>query len=96
MPFVYIVMCSDGTLYTGWAVDVEARVKLHNAGRGSIYCARRRPVRLLYREELPTLGEAMRRELAIKRLPRRGKLQLIQSEARIPLSQGEPTGKSET
>ena len=37
MPFVYIVRCADGTLYTGWAVDVQRRVKMHNAGRGARY-----------------------------------------------------------
>ena len=77
MPFVYIVECRDGTLYTGWAVDVEARVEAHNAGRGSAYCKARRPVRLVYHEELPTRSEAQRRELAIKKMPRRRKLKLI-------------------
>jgi putative endonuclease len=76
MPFVYIVRCSDGTLYTGWAVDVAARVKAHNAGRGARYTRARRPVRLVYSEELPTRAEAMQRERQIKRLPRAKKLAL--------------------
>jgi predicted GIY-YIG superfamily endonuclease len=80
VPFVYIVRCSDGTLYTGWAVDVEARVAAHNAGRGSRYCKQRRPVRLVYREELPTRSEAQRREIAIKRMRRRTKLKLIENQ----------------
>ncbi len=80
MPFVYMVECSDGTLYTGWALDVEARVQQHNRGRGAAYCKQRRPVRLVYWEELPTHGEAMRRELAIKRMRRRKKLQLIANQ----------------
>jgi putative endonuclease len=37
MPYVYIVECADGSLYTGWTVDVEQRVKVHNAGRGARY-----------------------------------------------------------
>ncbi len=78
MPFVYIVECSDGTLYTGWTVDVEARVEAHNAGRGSVYCKHRRPVRLVYQEELPSRSKAQRRELAIKRMRRRKKLELIE------------------
>ncbi|MGD8625353.1 MAG: GIY-YIG nuclease family protein [Anaerolineae bacterium] len=78
MPFVYIVACSDGTLYTGWTTDVEARVKAHNAGRGSRYCKQRRPVRLVYQEELPDRSAAQRRELAIKRLPRRKKVEMIE------------------
>jgi len=76
MPFVYIVRCSDGTLYTGWAVDVAARVKAHNAGRGAKYTRTRRPVRLIYSEELPTRAEAMQRERQIKRYPRAKKLAL--------------------
>jgi putative endonuclease len=77
VPFVYIVVCSDGTLYTGWAMDVEARVKAHNAGKGSLYCRQRRPVRLVYQEEVLTRNEAQRRENAIKRMPRRRKLEFI-------------------
>lgn len=73
-----MVACSDDTLYTGWAVDVEARVAAHNAGRGSAYCKHRRPVRLVYQEELADRSEAQRRELVIKRLPRRKKLELIE------------------
>lgn len=72
-----MVECSDGTLYTGWAVDVEARVREHNAGRGSVYCRRRRPVRLVYQEELPSRSAAQQREGAIKRMQRRRKLDLI-------------------
>ena len=87
MAFVYMVVCSDGTLYTGWAADVEARVRDHNAGRGSIYCRQRRPVRLVYQEELPTRSAAQRREGVIKRMPRRKKLELIEQACR-----GNPRG----
>lgn len=80
MPAVYIVVCSDGSLYTGWTADVETRVKAHNAGRGSRYCKQRRPVRLVYQEELATRSEAQRRELAIKRMSRRKKLELIEQQ----------------
>ncbi len=76
MPYVYLVLCSDDTLYTGWAVDVQARVKSHNAGRGAKYTRARRPVKLIYSEELPTRAEAMRREREIKRWPRARKLAL--------------------
>ena len=79
MPFVYIVRCSDGTLYTGWAVDVAARVQAHNAGRGAKYTRMRLPVKLVYSEELPTRAEAMKRERQIKRYPRAKKLQLAAS-----------------
>lgn len=78
MPFVYIVRCKDGTLYTGWSVDVEARVRAHNAGRGARYTKTRRPVKLIYSEKVPTRGEALRRERIIKRLGRAQKLALAQ------------------
>ncbi len=81
VAFVYMVECKDGSLYTGWSTDVEARVKAHNAGRGSAYCKQRRPVRLVYREKVPTRPDAQRRELAIKRLPRSKKLRLIEGQA---------------
>ena len=76
MPFVYIVRCADGSLYTGWSVDVARRVKTHNAGRGGRYTRLHRPVELVYAEELPTRSDAMRRELAIKAYPRAKKLAL--------------------
>ena len=76
MPFVYIVRCADGTLYTGWAVDVAARLKAHNAGRGARYTRTRRPVKLIYSEELLTRAEALKRERVIKRFPRVKKLAL--------------------
>ncbi|MEP7358479.1 MAG: GIY-YIG nuclease family protein [Anaerolineales bacterium] len=76
MPFVYIVRCADGSLYTGWAVDVDRRVKTHNAGRGARYTRSHRPVELVYSEELPTRTEAMKRELAIKAYSRAKKLAL--------------------
>ena len=78
MPFVYIVRCADDTLYTGWAVDVAARVVVHNAGRGAKYTRPRRPVKLIYSEELPTRAEAMKRERQIKKYPRAKKLELGQ------------------
>lgn len=87
MPFVYIARCSDDTLYTGWALDVQARLAVHNAGRGAKYTRTRRPVTLLYSEELPTRAEAMRRERQIKRLPREKKLALARKRTKLVRSQ---------
>ena len=75
--FCYIVECADGTLYTGWTTDPERRVKVHNRGLGARYTKMRRPVRLVYVEEQPDRRTAMKRELAIKRLGRPGKIKLI-------------------
>jgi putative endonuclease len=75
--FCYIVECADGTYYTGWAVDPEKRVVVHNKGRGAKYTRMRLPVKLVYVEEQPNRNAAMRRERAIKRMKRDGKMQLI-------------------
>ncbi|HET7090297.1 MAG TPA: GIY-YIG nuclease family protein [Anaerolineae bacterium] len=77
MPFVYIVECADGTLYTGWAIDVDKRVAAHNAGRASRYTRSRRPVKLVYVEKRVSRAIAMKREAAIKKMPRARKLRLI-------------------
>jgi putative endonuclease len=75
--FVYIVRCSDGSLYTGIAVDVEARIKAHNEARGAKYTKPRIPVILLYQEKLSNQSEATKREYAIKKLSRKQKLRLV-------------------
>lgn len=75
--YVYIVRCSDNTLYTGFSTDVTKRVEAHNKGRGAKYTKTRRPVTLLYTETYPTRREALRREYAIKQLSRKEKEILI-------------------
>ena len=77
---VYILRCGDGTLYTGWTVDVERRLAQHRSGRGGRYTRSHLPVELVYREECPTRVGAMRREWEIKRMPRGAKLALIRGE----------------
>ena len=79
--YCYIVECSDGTYYTGWAVDPEKRVAMHNKGRGARYTRTRGPVKLVYVEELPDRSAAMKREIAIKRLTRDRKGRLISTQA---------------
>jgi putative endonuclease len=73
--------CADGTYYTGWTVDPERRVAMHNKGRGARYTRTRCPVRLVYVEELPDRKSAMKREIAIKKLGRAGKGKLIGKKA---------------
>lgn len=75
--YCYIVECADGTFYTGWTVDPERRVTVHNKGRGARYTRIRGPVKLVYVEELPDRISAMKREIAIKRLNREAKSKLI-------------------
>ena len=78
--YCYIVECADGTYYTGWAIDPEKRVAMHNKGRGARYTRTRVPVKLVYVEELPDRKSAMKREIAIKKLKRERKGKLISEE----------------
>ena len=73
---VHLIRCGDGTLYCGIALDVEARLKQHQEGKGAKYTRGRGPLELVYREACETKAEALRRERAIKRLRREAKLRL--------------------
>lgn len=74
--WVYLLRCSDGTLYCGIALDVAARLKQHEAGKGAKYTRGRGPLDLVYREACASKPAALRRERAIKRLPRAQKAAL--------------------
>jgi putative endonuclease len=81
MYTLYIVECSDQTLYTGIARDPYKRLVQHNAGTGAKYTRSRRPVRLVYTESMKTRGEALKREYEIKKWSRQRKIDLVrQSE----------------
>jgi putative endonuclease len=79
MPYTYILECADGTLYTGWTTDLDARLAAHNAGAGARYTRGRLPVKLVFSEYQPDQSSGQRREAAIKRLPRQEKQMLIES-----------------
>ena len=74
---VYILECNDGTLYTGWTNDIDKRFKAHNDGKGAKYTKGRRPLKLVYLEELETKSEALKRENKIKKMTKDKKRQLI-------------------
>ncbi len=74
---VYILRCGDGSLYTGIAKDVRARVRQHSQGRGATYTRTRLPVKLLYQQEGLTRSEALVREAQIKAMPRSKKEEII-------------------
>lgn len=76
--FVYLLRCSDNSIYTGISIDVEARVKKHNLGRGAMFTSGRRPVTLMFKEEHPDQASAMRRERQIKTWDKRKKELLSQ------------------
>lgn len=74
---LYILRCGDGTLYTGIAVDAQKRLAVHRSGRGAKYTRGRGPLEMVYCESGLTHSEALRREAALKRLPREEKNRLI-------------------
>lgn len=76
--YVYMLRCGDGSLYTGITDDVEKRLAAHRAGKGAKYTRGRGPLELVYTEEQPDKPAALRREYAIKRLPRKKKLELFE------------------
>lgn len=78
MYFVYILECSDKSLYTGFTNDIEKRLYKHNNLKsGAHYTKIRRPVTLKYSESFPTFNEARKRECEIKKLKREEKIDLI-------------------
>lgn len=77
--FVYVVRCRDGTLYTGISRDLGARLAKHNQGKGARYTRGRGPVALVHSECCSGQAEALRREAAIKALPRPQKLLLVEA-----------------
>ncbi|MCC7146256.1 MAG: GIY-YIG nuclease family protein [Phycisphaeraceae bacterium] len=68
--FVYILGCADGAYYVGSTTALAARVDTHNTGRGPRFTACRRPVTLLYSESFPTMAQARKREIQIKKWSR--------------------------
>jgi len=75
--YTYIIECSDGTLYTGWTVDLTKRIDAHNNGTGAKYTRGRAPVKLVYCETYDDRQMAQEREYALKRLTRKEKVALI-------------------
>ena len=74
---VYILRCSDDTLYTGITDDLSKRMKAHSEGKGAKYTRGRTPLTLCYREHCADKSAALRREIEIKKLSRKDKLSLI-------------------
>ena len=72
--YVYMLLCGDGTLYTGITDDVQRRLAVHRAGKGAKYTRGRGPLELAYTEELPDKSTALKREIEIKKLSRPEKL----------------------
>ena len=77
--FAYMLLCADGTIYSGYSTDPNHRVAIHNSGRGAKYTRSRLPVKLVFTECFPTKGDALKREAALKKLSHAEKLTLISS-----------------
>ena len=77
--YVYILLCRGQTLYCGISDDVLRRLELHRSGKGAKYTRGRGPLELVYVEECDSYSDALKREYAIKRLPRGEKQKLIQT-----------------
>ena len=75
--YMYVVRCSDDTLYTGYTTNLTQRIAAHNKGKGAKYTRTRRPVTLLYYETFPSKSEAMKAEYAFKQKTRQQKLAYI-------------------
>jgi putative endonuclease len=74
---VYILECADGSLYTGYTVDVRRRLEMHRSGKGAKYTRSHRPLRIVYQEAFQDKSAALRREAEIKSMPRAAKVDLI-------------------
>ena len=83
--WVYMLRCRDGSLYTGWTIDLQRRLARHQAGAGSRYTASRLPVQLCFARPMPDRTAARREEARIKRLPRTAKLALVRGGGPVGL-----------
>ncbi|MFA5780220.1 MAG: GIY-YIG nuclease family protein [Elusimicrobiota bacterium] len=78
--YVYILKCSDTTLYTGTTSNLKRRIDEHNNGNGARYTSNKTPVKCVYSEKQPDKSSALKREIEIKRWPRERKLTLTTSK----------------
>ena len=86
--FMYVIECSDGSLYTGITLDIERRLRQHNAGKGAAYTATRRPVTLRAAWRYTDQSSALKAEAAFKKKSREQKLTAL--NAKLPLYNGIP------
>jgi putative endonuclease len=80
MPFyVYILLCADGSFYTGYTKNIDARARLHLNGKGARYTKMHKPEKVAYVELFDSRAKAMKREREIKKMTHQQKLNLINS-----------------
>jgi putative endonuclease len=78
MYYIYIAECDDGTLYTGYTINLEKRIEAHNIGKGAKYTRGRTPIVLKYYEEFNSKSNALKRESEIKKMSKLKKIELIE------------------
>lgn len=75
--FVYIILCADKSLYTGISPDPKKRFDEHKNGKGGAYTRSHKPIKLLYSKSYATKSEALKREIEVKNMPRKTKIDII-------------------
>lgn len=80
--YVYILLCNDGSFYTGYTKDIEARTRQHETGKGARYTKAHKPKKLAYVETHENRGIAMKREREIKKLSHQQKQALVDSKSK--------------
>ena len=74
---VYMLECSDNSIYTGITNNLEERLKTHQSGNGAKYLRGRLPIKLVYKENFINRSEATKREIYIKKMSKKEKKNLI-------------------
>ena len=90
--WVYMLRCRDGSLYTGWSTDVDARLARHRAGKASRYTASRLPVELVFARPMADRTAARREEARIKALDRAARLALMAANPACDPRESRPDG----
>jgi len=79
--YVYVILCTDGSFYTGYTKNIDTRIKLHESGKGAKYTRMHKPQKIAYLELFDSRAQAMKREKAIKKLTHQQKLNLINARS---------------
>jgi len=83
MYVTYLIKCADGSLYCGITTDMKRRFKEHQQGKGGNYTRSHRVIKIVYTEKCKNRSTALKREVVIKRLSRKQKLQLCLKQSKI-------------
>ncbi|WP_268913178.1 GIY-YIG nuclease family protein [Lentilactobacillus sp. SPB1-3] len=79
--YMYVLLCEDDTLYTGYTDDVIRRFEVHQSGKGAKYTKAHKPIKILYSEEFSTKHDAMSAEYHFKKMNRQKKISYIRNHS---------------